>query len=340
MRYIPAPLSDWRIAQGRARRAAARAAVWGAVDPNQIAPTTVEENWSGISPPTGCSSVTNLTFANPGGRPGSSITVQVLNPSVAPVGKALLHICGHAGGAGGWTSYYVDGDGSSVVLRMLARGWHVLIADLPNYGLQPTQATMYYREPVVGIMTMTKDTLHVPNGYWTADGGPSFNRLFFDHLVGAINWAQGAGSIGDVTSVIGHSGGGGVLRQFAAVEERPRVWHLMQGMHAMSQSAATYDLESANTSDVEIACGVDLVRGYAVMDMVPMWATVSGRITVIHSADADEYNGDQHLTYEQLVALWGPRVPGSLTFYRKTTGSHMIDATQAAWVENHLATYG
>ena len=326
------------------RRQATRAALYsGGVLPTAL-PDAVEVNWSGVTLPPGCASITRLRMDNPGGRIGTSLYAHLFNP-YAPVGRCLDFSCGHAG----WNDFYIQQDGSSIALRMLTHGWHVLIVDMPNYGMQPNQFT------TVNGVTQTRplNSYYVPYGVAPPFDGPPIMRLFLDYFVVSTNWILS--NVCDHVYLAGVSGGGQIAMQLATIDDRFKIVHIMQGF-LPSSATGFYDAGPYNDPDILGACDNDilLIAGYGYArpgttvpgeDSVLCSACVPGRITVVHAADADEYNGDKHLQWANFISVMGgwPAANyqgASLSFYRKTTGTHSIDSTQAAWVEAHLLANG
>jgi len=310
------------------KRAAVKTMIYGAVDLSTVMPDVVAPNWGGTALPQGCTSITNLTITNPGGRTGgTSISAQLLVPTATPVGKCLLFCCGHAG----WPDFYVATDGSSIVVRMLALGWHILIADMPNYGLQPTQVVVINGATV----TQTNSDNYAPKGSTKPFDAPNVGRLFFDHLIIACNWV--AANVTNKLYLAGVSGGGSTCLQLACLDDRFKIVHTLQGNGPIDfWNSETTSWIDWTHNDVYVAGSSNLSTEMLALTA----AAVPGRISVIHSADADEYHGDQHLIWENWMDTVAPWVAmsfaGSSLAYHRKAGAHSIDSAQAAWVEAHF----
>jgi pimeloyl-ACP methyl ester carboxylesterase len=257
--------------------------------------------------------------------------VHLCEPSAAPVGRCLLFLGGHA--TTGWNVFYCNPDGSSVILRMLAAGWHVAVADMPNYGLQPTQAVVINGQ----LETIAaKNTFHMPSGETPPFDAPPMIRLFLDHLILACNWIQA--NVTTHMHLAGVSGGGATATQLAAIDDRFETVNLMQFGDPGLTAGSLADTESWTQNDLYVAA-----TNQTISDMAVIASAVTGRDTVFHSADADEYLADIHVEWESVVSNWAPVIlrdfGGTLEFYRKTTGTHSIDAAQAAWLESYLVAH-
>lgn len=330
-----APLTDPKDTRAYWRSARERAcyAVWGQNTPPSFLPDTIELNWDAGYIPTGASHMHRYTITNPGGRTGGSVAYgHLLTPTIAPVGKLLVWLAGHS--TTGWSNYYGQDDGTSILTRMLARGWHVLGFDLPNYGYNPTQAVVINGS----LVTQTKNTNHAPKGSTAPFDGPPIIRLTLDPIIACFNRVTTDFTFTTI-ALAGQSGGGSTATLVASVMDRPNIVHYIQfGQPSITTDDAS-EWEQTSINELRAAA-----TNGTIGDTALLGASAANRITVMHAADADEYVGDKHLAWEAITARWAPMIArefnGSLSFYRKTTGAHGIDATQAAWIETHLATYG
>jgi len=282
--------------------------------------------------PTGCASITKLSFNSPGGRSGGTpATAHVCVPTAAPIRKALVFLGGHS--VTGWNVFYCNADGSSVILRMLARGWHVICVDMPNYGIQDTQRVVVNGTPA----TMAQHhTWHIPYGLTPPFDGPPMLRLFLDHIIQTTTWALS--NVCNTVCLAGVSGGGATANLLGAIDDRFRVVELMQFGNPTIGAGSVGDQESWTANDLMVAATNKTLAELAVIT-----AAVTGRRTVLQTADSDEYLGDIHLNWESVVANWAPQIlaefGGVLTSYHRA-GAHSIDATQAAWIESDLVAHG
>lgn len=329
------------------KRAAALAAIYPSGVPATY-PDTTTPNWDQtpmwVKPLAGLASVTRYTVTNAGGRSGGTpIYAHLLLPSAPFAGRCLVFHAGHGDDTqlhGGWSSLdYVASDGSSVILRMLARGWLVLAVDLPNYGLQPLPQAAVINGALVA---QNEWFFHTPRLSAEPFDAPSITRLYTDHVIIAMNRVS-ADYPGIGFDLLGHSGGGAAMAMLATVESRFRQVHLCQGGRMWYvESGEPFDWEGYTANDVMTATQNGAGGGYH--DEVAVGATFPNRLTVVHAADADEYYGDDHSAWFDWITSVAPWIVGAtnatstLYFHRKLTGAHAIDAPQAAWIEDCLVT--
>jgi hypothetical protein len=269
--------------------------------------------------------------------------VFLLHPAngVALANKCLVYYSGHNSGGNNWITVDCDPTDTaqaSLPLRMLAQGWHILMCELPNYGLQPAQVvvadgTTYYE---------VHQTYHFPNilGRTPTDpeNTPSITRLYTDAPIRAMN--QFAQDYGYVPSCLfGISGGGATAAYLAAVEPRLTSIQVAQG--------GTYAL-AYSWSDWETTVVSDVMRGAqgVYKDLLAVDASFPGRDMHFHTADADEFMDptgadiQNWIEWTHIASAWltGSGLP-PLVHHRKTTGGHGVDATQAEWVRDYLVTH-
>ena len=329
-----------------ALRAACKASVYtaGAVIATE-ADTTAE--WE-YDLPTGCDSITRYVTNEPGGRSGGSVAyADFCFPLATPVNKCLVFLGGHIQ-ATTWDAFYCNADGSSIILRMLAAGWHVLAVDEPGYGRQP--------HPQIVVLNGTPRTVNDGGGHpyfdGFGDGGPNPNRIFTDHIIRAMTSITA--DIGITRfSLVGHSGGAMCTAILAACEDRFRVVHWLQGGNWAGAGSDT-DIEGwyGNTM-MTPACGGDSTPrlGLGTPALIAPSAAVANRITVVSYAPSDEYFGGSLATWQAWQAQVGAWLDSSLgaklSLYVKTgqevgdiTPYHTPDPTQAAMVAASLIANG
>ena len=232
----------------------------------------------GFTLPTGVGHGQRLTIASSGGRDvrGSSSHVDVWYPDVAPVGKCFVMMTGHLAGALPWydSTAYCTTDGSSMILRLLADGWHVLVADMPAYG------TMPYPEVVYSAGSPLSYTQH---NCWAlfSDGGPSPNRLFLDQIIRGMNWVTATLGITKF-GLMGHSGGAQTSAMMAAIDDRFSCFFMLGG--GPFQGAGTIDDVEAYYLNPTIQAS-----GSWVSAMAMVGAAVFGRHTVYSYSAGDEF---------------------------------------------------
>ena len=293
--------------------------------------------------PPGCDHVKRHIIADPGGRGGATETAAYADlavPTAAPVNKCMIFLGGHGvGELESWwqqtpaPSAYCNSDGSSIILRMLADGWHVLCVDLPNYGIQPQPQIVYSAGSPVSY---THETSH-PYSALFSDGGPSPNRLFLDHIVRAMNQITVTYGISHF-GLVGHSGGANVAAMLAAVDSRFSAVHLL-APGTFNGANSSSDIEGWAGNPAIVAAGGHIV------DMVRVAAAVPRRKTVVHLSASDPYFSADY----PLWAAWaptalsyfsGPAMGGCLSFQPNTSNEagdyHAPNPTQAAFVEAHL----
>ena len=265
---------------------------------------------------------------SPGGRSGATASpayADLAIPTAAAVGKCMVFLGGHGSGESEawWKTTYCASDGSSIIRRMLARGWHVLCVDMPDYGVQPQPQIVYSAGSPVSY---TAENSHAYSALFS-DGGPNPNRLFLDHIRLAMN--QIASSFALSFSLVGHSGGANVAAMLACVDARFRVVHLLQA-GSFNGAGSSSDVEAWSGNNAIIAAG-----GY-ISNAALVGAAFSGRATIIHTSPNDEYFGGDYPLWQ----AWQPSAVAALPFAALSlalrTGTHAIDATQAVFVENHL----
>lgn len=280
--------------------------------------------------------------AEPGGRSGGSVAyvhrLDPITPAASP--RCLVFHAGHGYNDpvyGGWSgSLYMGDDGSSVVRRMLSRGWYVLAVDLPNYGLQPLPQSAIINGALV---TQTAWSSHAPKGSVAPFGGPSITRLYTDHVLAAMD-AMAAELPGMRFALVGHSGGGAAAQLLAGVDDRFVQVHLLQSMTASPSYVGSADeWEYYVGSDIRAAAQYVPGQGGS-HDLTEVAATVPGRTVYVHAGDADEYEGDQHVYWSEFCAnrnAWVSTASAgsSLRFVRWSSG-HNPTAPQAAFVEAEL----
>ena len=303
-------------------------------------PLTTLPDSSEVNPfaplPAGCSQIVRYVTDAPGGRTGgTALQADLAIPSVAPVGKCLVFMCGHS--LGTWVDSYCLTDGSSVILRMLACGWYVLCLDLPGLGFQPT--------PQVVVINGSTVTPNPTDNYTSAyaDGGPSPNRIFFDHIIRAMNQITATYGITKF-ALAGHSGGACTAAMLACIESRFSVVHLMSGGWYVYTVPTQIESDNLNPAFAAAAPGTTPALNLIYM----VGAALPGRITVVHSCPTDDqynHSGDQGLQEYNWWANWVPMVQhyfgnwASVTLFTKMgfDGSyHAPDPVQAAWIEAHL----
>lgn len=164
--------------------------------------------------PVNCSKIDQYNLSGNGGRANGSTGMAgfLLYPDVTPVNKLMIMAGGHNAPIG-WESYCVN-DGTSIPIRLMALGYHVLMIEMPGTGKQADPQQVY----MGGSLQTPSPTAH---SYRSADGdgGPYSGRLFQDSFVRFLNQA-----IEDIhpTAVVGagESGGGQQLAVFAAMDNR------------------------------------------------------------------------------------------------------------------------
>lgn len=290
----------------------------------------VENEWAGVTPPSGCASITRHTISEPGGRAGGSVVYShVLLPDAVARGQCVVVLPGHSP----WLDDYCSANQGNLIPLLLAAGYHVLAVDMPNYGLQPLQAVVINGT----LSTMgSKNSQHAPSAFGVGPyTGPALVRLYTDHIIRSMNQVTDDLGITDF-ALVGHSGGGATASLLAPIESRFSVVHLLQGgtnSDAITGVWTEWELYDRNELNTALRGGYKIAAAFS--------AAFPGRLTVLHSADADEYFLDQHIawaTWTENMRMWfGLAGIAALTeYHRKTTGTHNIDATQAAYVVNHL----
>lgn len=319
----PVPDQGWA-----AKQAAMMAAVYPGGKPTSGV-DVVEPGWTGLSPlPPECASITRYTVTEPGGRNGGTVAYcHLMAPSAIPNGKFVAHLAGH----GATSLHYLLRDGSSVILRALAAGFHVLAVDLPNYGWQPQPQVVVINGTT---LTQTPSTWHAPNGMDPPYDSPSLVRLYTDHIIRSMNQVD-ADYAPSSWSAVGHSGGGDTLTLLAALESRFRVVHFCQANGYVEQYpiGGSFNYESWGLNDIYA-----VVRG-SYKDVAVACSAFPGRTAVLHSADADEYGGDQSplwLSWIGEVQPWLRSIPGASISYRHWDSGHNFQSPQAAWIVAHL----
>jgi hypothetical protein len=135
--------------------------------------------------------------------PGGRVVVEpqncyLLHPIVTPVRKLLVWVCGHGDQS---TTYYYN-DGSSLILELLALGWHVLVITSPSGDWNIAPAGVQHIT-VGGVPTAITEHQYSP---LDGDGGPSSCRMWTDEIIRCTNQA-----VLDVVPtkmvLAGHSGG-------------------------------------------------------------------------------------------------------------------------------------
>lgn len=338
--------------------AAKRMAVLAAVYPDGALtgfPDVIEENWGATAVPgvidtefgdieiPGLASITRYTLTNSGGRSGGTPSYcHFLIPMATPVNKCLLFHAGHGTAESAWHGWsgtaYIGDISYSFILRMLARGWHVLAVDLPNYGLQPKPQTAVVNG---SLSTQTNYYHHVPRGIAGPYDAPSITRLYTDHTILAMNQID-ADHPGIKWALAGHSGGAAVGAILSALDSRFLAFHSVQSSAANPNSSyGTSDCwEGYAETDIGIAAHFGKVNNLP--DIVRVGSSFPSRKTVMHVADADYgdlgYPEEERKFHEWVTntGCWWQDVGSSMIYYHKTEGDHWPDEAQAAYIEAHL----
>jgi pimeloyl-ACP methyl ester carboxylesterase len=325
---------------GEAYWSAKRAAMLASVYPSGLPaalPDVTTTNWAGHGKPTECASITRYETTSPGGRSGgTSAYVHRLNPVAAPVAKCLVFHTGHGThDASGWWQNFCASDGSSIIRLMLAEGWTVLAVDLPNYGDQPTPQIAVVNGATV---TQTSYLFHAPRlSTWPIDA-PTPTRLYTDHVIAAMN-AVAVETPSTRFALAGHSGGGNVAALLAGLDSRyVQVHHLQSHDYTTEPSGQYTDWEGYSSSELGLAASRRSITALR-LDLMAATACFPGRTSYVHFADNDGDYGDHHAEWIEWIAQmrpWAKNVGAELIGYRKTTGVHDIDATQASYVRARL----
>lgn len=286
----------------------------------------------------GCAQSIRHVIDAPGGRTGgTALYTTLLIPSATPVGRCFIFMAGHHNETSWRTSYAIT-DGSSSILRMLARGWHVLAMDMPGLGEQPRPQSV-----VIGGSATTPDPVHAYAAAFS-DGGPDPNRIFTDHVVRTMNQITATYGITRF-ALAGHSGSGNTAGLLAAVDDRFECVHLMSGGWYSETFTIAQCIEGYNNNPAIAAASIG--NSHALHWVYTVSAALAGRSTVVHSSPTDsQYNyvgdgGAREFAYWQ---AWAPRVQQYLgswataSLYQKA-GDHAPDADQGAFIENHLLTH-
>lgn len=196
---------------------------------------SVTDDWIGnYQPgilPLGASKVLVLHDLTPGGRSGgTSLHCDLCIPTAAPIGKLAIYLQGHGGDAGqglGWDYWCQQLRASGyappgLIEGFLARGFHVLVADMPDGGSQPHPQ-----------MIRVNGTVQRLNGHdfsaLDSDGGPSAMQMFCKHQIRAITTALRISGASSVTALCGHSGGGSTGALLASMDDRIDNLYILQG---------------------------------------------------------------------------------------------------------------
>jgi pimeloyl-ACP methyl ester carboxylesterase len=282
----------------------------------------------------GCSQVVQYVTDDPGGRSGGTpLYASLCVPDAASVGRCLVFMGGHHTEES-WRDVYALTDGSSFVLRMLARGWHVLVSDMPGLGEQPSPQVV-----VIDGEEVTPDPVHAYADAFS-DGGPDANRIFTDHVVRAMNQVTETYGITSF-ALAGHSGGCNTAALLAALDDRFTCVHLLSGGW-YSETQTDIDIEGWVNNPAIAAASFG--TSHALNWLYTVSAAIAGRKTVMHSSPTDSqynYQGDGGAREFAYWQAWAPRVQtyvGSwaAVMTRQKAGDHNPDPDQAAFIEAHL----
>ena len=272
---------------------------------------SVTNDWNTYTPgfvPVGADSVQVLHDLTPGGRTGGSeLNLELCIPSATPIGKVAVFLNGHTGSHGsgtGWdyqvhTVTHSTGQGPAGIIEpLLARGVHVLSADMPDAGNQPNP-WINVGGNVVNLGGHNFSSLD-------GDGGPPSMQMFTRYIIRGITSALQIASASDV-AVFGWSGGGTVAAVLAAMDDRISHFYCLQGGTAYGCDGFTLgDFNSTVAADWEgdfkdntyytslaaQSFGASLIAG----------AAFSGRRTV-WAVGADDTNSVHAGTYVDQVAF-------------------------------------
>lgn len=304
------------------------------------APDTVTANFTLThgSKPTEAASITRCSCSSPGGRVGDALVADILAPTATAVGKCLVFFSGHNQAAEGWAgSLYCGTDGSSVIRRVLASGWHVLASDMPAYGQQGSP----FHVTLGGVLTAVP-YLH-PFSAGIGDGGPSVTRIFHDHVFRAMSYAQSSLGLTKF-ALLGHSGGSCTAATAAALDDRFAAVHLCGVAHWWPTGSATECEAYPGIPDIA-------ALGATMHDLYLAAAAAPGRKTVYHVSPTDEYNPGQFEPWSNEIPYLSEWVGSAFGAsaqirskdtqrispdYEGETPYHDIDTAQAEWIANHL----
>lgn len=314
-------------------RSRVMSAIYPAGLPSSLPVVVVETDFA---PPSGAAGVWRGTIADAGGRAGGSeIRVWIASPTVAPLGKCVVFGAGHL--AAGWDISYTNPDPgqAGIISAILAAGYHVLVADLPNYGRQiqqkavvngtlySTTSAQYYHLPLIG---------GVDNYIPTPWNSPSLVRLYTDHFSIGMNWVEQNLGISQF-ALVSHSGGAAATVMLAGLEPRFRVVHLLQGgTPSSSISGSLTDYETFMANDFYTA----LQGTYGLATCLS--GAYPGRVTVVHSALQDQFLGGQGAEWDAFAdnaRFWLGQIAASYSHQSWNT-NHSISPAQRDFVVEHL----
>jgi hypothetical protein len=243
----------------------------------------------------------------------------VHHPNVAAVGKALFFTCGNV--ADGSIAIYENGPFTPhITSTMLAAGWHVVVAMLPNYSdEQPLQVAV-----VNGVtLTQVKNTGYAPKGLDPPYDAPSTLRLFTDQVFVAKNWVL-ANLHPTTLGLAGHSGGAATCCYVATLDAS------FQLVRVMNPGWAWFDLR---LDQIPFGCVDNEIfqaasgRPYGTFgDLLATAAAVAGRKTLVDTSTLDEYMPNCSAPWAAAVAQVNPWIVnlygGSVGHRIETADSH------------------
>ena len=334
--FSPRFSDRWNITS--AQWASARAGIASLVYPSGVVATGVDSsipNFATYPLPLGCSHMTQYAIANPGGRVCTEPQYQYLcYPTASAVGKTFVWLCGHLA-----PNQYIQTDGSSPIVQMLALGWHVLIIPIPTLDWTAV-APGPQHITINGILTSVFEHAYQPLDH---DGGPNANRMFTDQAIRATTQA-----IADVSPskliLAGHSGGGNTSAMVAALDSRFVAYYCFEGGLSYALGAglgSVTDYEQAITANT--IYGASTPTAQDVWGMFRIGAAVKGRRNGIASAISDEYFPitNQPLWREQTECMSDMLRSAGATVTAFTEASmHTMTAARVSWMLADIAANG
>jgi pimeloyl-ACP methyl ester carboxylesterase len=171
-------------------------------------------------------------------------------------------------------------------------------------------------------------------------------QLFVRHISQAMDWVTATYGVVNF-SLVGHSGGGFVANNFAAIESRFLNVHCLQGAVCSTLSAAL--AAQAATAYYTLWSGNDVSAaiGGATNERVGMMGAFAGRKAFLHVADLDEYDPGTLALWQAYLRphnVWYsaaglgtidvvPKTTQGVDEYFSSTPWHNVSQEEAAFVE-------
>ena len=309
-----------------------RAAIRSYIYPSGVVATPVDSvnrNIVTYTLPSGCSKMDQYVIATPGGRVCTEPQhTYLLYPTTTAIHKLLVWFSGH----GDQSAVYYFTDGSSLICRLLALGWHVLVCTSPSGDWNIPPGSQAQHITIGGTLTSVAEHAYQP---LDVDAGPNSCRMWTDEAIRSTTQA-----ISDVapTKVVlaGHSGGGVVVPWIASCVDRFDAFYQITGGLSIALGAPNggySDYEQAITGNPVYSTGAPAAAD--VWRQFMIGAAISGRHSGLITAQNDEY---WPMTNTTVYTEQSEQIQEFVAHSRATVSTYLDTTTSGSLTPNHNMT--